>query len=103
MNYSFSTKSLFLLLSLSLLNLCSPVAHKRLHKVPKKHRNGNDFIVHISTKVPWAEAEQLILELETLNENSSLPNFKAEVIAKIVQLVYGFAAKLSPEALEYVS
>ena len=94
---------LAVLILITLSKLSTTAAHHRLRKVPSKVRVQDCYIVHIFPKVQWTEAEELIQELEELGEDASHPNFSAQVVGKMVKLVFGFAVKLSPEALEYVS
>ena len=47
--------------------------------------------------------QTLVDELRTLDTNTSLPEFEAKDLFTITKLSYGFSAKLSNEALLYVS
>ena len=76
---------------------------KNLVKVPSDVRVPGCYFVHISQSASVGEMQALVDELRSLDANSSLPEFDAKVMFTITKLGYGFSAKLSDEALYYVS
>lgn len=81
-----------------------PSGHlKPLHKAPGSVRVPDCYFVHIKVDVPEIRIHQLADELRSLDANASLPDFKASIMFVITKLGYGFSAKLSYQALCYVS
>ena len=76
---------------------------KNLVKVPSDVRVSGCYFVHISHSASLGEMQALVEELRTLDANTSLPEFDAKAMFTITKLSYGFSAKLSDEALLYVS
>ena len=76
---------------------------KSLVKVPSDVRVPGCYFVHISRSASEEEMQTLVDELRTLDTNTSLPEFEAKDLFTITKLSYGFSAKLSNEALLYVS
>ena len=76
---------------------------KNLVKVPSDVRVPGCYFVHISQSASEGEMQTLVDELRTLDTNTSLPKFEAKDLFTITKLSYGFSAKLSNEALLYVS
>ena len=64
----------------------------------------DSYFVHVRGGVSAQDlASGLFAELRELHKNLSLPEFKARVQGVVSEVAHGFAAKLSPEALEMVS
>ena len=61
------------------------------------------YFVHVLMSVSESRIHELVEELRTLDANASLPEFNAKIMFTITKLGYGFSAKLSDEALYYVS
>ena len=76
---------------------------KELHKVPGDVRIESCYFVHVLMSVSESRIHELVEELRTLDANASLPEFNAKIMFTITKLGYGFSAKLSDEALYYVS
>lgn len=76
---------------------------KNLVKVPSDVRVPECYFVHISYSASVGEMQALVDELRSLDANASLPEFDAKVVFTITKLGFGFSAKLSNDALHYVS
>ena len=76
---------------------------KTLHRVRETVRVPGCYFVNIRVTIPESEIRELIKELQSRDANASMPNFSAEEMFMITKLAYGFSAKLSDEALDYVS
>ena len=76
---------------------------KVLHQVPDEVRVPDSYFVNIRYDVAELRIRQLADELRSMDADQSLPAFSAKVQFVLTKLGYGISAKLSAEALYYVS
>ena len=76
---------------------------KNLVKVPSDVRVPGCYFVHVRHSASVGEMQVLVEELRALDANASMPEFEAKGLFTLTKLSYGFSAKLSNEALLYVS
>ena len=76
---------------------------KVLHQVPAEVRVPNCYLINIRHDVAESRIHQLADELRSMDANPTLPAFNAKVLFILTKLGYGISAKLSAEALYYVS
>ena len=81
----------------------TPQKRKALLRVPASVRIPDCYFVNIRQAVSESEIQQLVEDLRARDANDSMPDFSAQVMFVITKLGYGFSAKLSAEALDYVS
>ena len=76
---------------------------KSLVKVPSDVRVPGCYFVQVRQSASVAEMQSLVDEIRALDANASMPEFEAKGLFTLTKLSYGFSAKLSNEALQYVS
>lgn len=81
----------------------TPQKRKSLLRVPASVRIPDCYFVNVRQAVSESEIHQLVEDLRSRDANDSMPDFSAQVMFVITKLGYGFSAKLSAEALDYVS
>ena len=91
-----------LLLTTALLVCDARTSRKRpLIRAKESERIPNSYFVHIRQSVSLEELKEMVQDLN--NQSSQGGAFKASVSAIITRAAYGFPARFSPEALDYVS
>lgn len=81
----------------------TPQKRKTLLRVPASVRIPDFYFVNVRQSVSESEIYQLVEDLRAHDANDSMPDFSAQVMFVITKIGYGFSAKLSAEALDYVS
>lgn len=72
-----------------------------LLRVREQERVPDSYFVHLRNSVKVEKAQKLVRELQLRSSEGG--NFKAYVTSIITRAGYGFSARLSQEALDYVS
>ncbi len=91
------------LLLCAIIHSCNTgIARKRLHRA-KAEKVPNCYFVHFKRDTSISEGKQLIDEVKRFNWNSSMPKFSATIQGILTKSGHGFAAKMSDEALKFVS
>ena len=81
----------------------APQKRKSLLRVPASVRIPDCYFVNVRQGISESELHELVEDLRARDANDSMPGFSAQVMFVITKLGYGFSAKLSAEALDYVS
>ena len=85
-----------------LLAVCPAGSSKRpLFRASDHRRMPETYFIHIRHKVPEEQVHQLVRRLE--RRSTANDSFRARVGSIITRAGYGISAKLSPNALNYVS
>lgn len=90
------------LLFCATMDTVSSSVRRRLHRA-KADRVPDHYYVHFRRDTTLAEGKELVDIMNQLDKDIFRPNFTAMIQGVVTKTGHGFAAKLSEDALKYVS